>query len=198
MAIFILEDVNYIEHYGLARARTRSGRCNLFAALLSSAHPGPVAVLLLSGAVCTQTLLLLFLLVSIALLHSVCCSRLLYRSHGLVGEAGFCSAVLDGAHPAYMLGPGGWTVSLLNYSGSLKRLPLACRLERTATRHSWNGNWLLTNSIVFRLQRHSDHHAHASRPYQVGVLRNGLSKHAARTIHRGCRTPVTFWKLLLL
>lgn len=34
-------------------------------------------------------------------------------------------------------------------------------------KHSWNGNWLLTNSIVFRLQRHSDHHAHASRPYQV-------------------------------
>lgn len=27
MAIFILEDVNYIEHYGLQRALTRSGRC---------------------------------------------------------------------------------------------------------------------------------------------------------------------------
>ena len=27
MAIFVLEDVNYIEHYGLQRALTRSGRC---------------------------------------------------------------------------------------------------------------------------------------------------------------------------
>jgi alkane 1-monooxygenase len=26
-AIFILEDVNYIEHYGLQRSLTRSGRC---------------------------------------------------------------------------------------------------------------------------------------------------------------------------
>ncbi len=26
MAIFVLEDVNYIEHYGLQRALTRSGR----------------------------------------------------------------------------------------------------------------------------------------------------------------------------
>ena len=42
-----------------------------------------------------------------------------------------------------------------------------CSVERTTAKHSWNGNWLLTNSVTFRLQRHSDHHAHASRPYQV-------------------------------
>ena len=41
------------------------------------------------------------------------------------------------------------------------------RPEKTSTKHSWNGNWLLTNSVIFRLQRHSDHHAYASRPYQV-------------------------------
>ncbi len=41
------------------------------------------------------------------------------------------------------------------------------RPERTSTKHSWNGNWLLTNSVIFRLQRHSDHHAYAARPYQV-------------------------------
>lgn len=40
-------------------------------------------------------------------------------------------------------------------------------MERTTAKHSWNGNWLFTNSIIFRLQRHSDHHAHAHRPYQV-------------------------------
>lgn len=40
-----------------------------------------------------------------------------------------------------------------------------CRPE-----HSWNSNHLVSNLIVFHLQRHSDHHAHASRRYQA--LRN--------------------------
>lgn len=49
---------------------------------------------------------------------------------------------------------------------------LACRYERCAHRHSWNANWLFTNSVIFRLQRHSDHHAHADKPYQVrGCMR---------------------------
>ncbi|CAL5229287.1 g12584 [Coccomyxa viridis] len=51
-----------------------------------------------------------------------------------------------------------------------RRVTVICMIERTTAKHSWNGNWLLTNSVIFRLQRHSDHHAHASRPYQM--LRN--------------------------
>ena len=31
--------------------------------------------------------------------------------------------------------------------------------------HSWNSNFMATNAVTFRLQRHSDHHAHAERPY---------------------------------
>lgn len=34
-------------------------------------------------------------------------------------------------------------------------------------RHSWNANHLLTNCFLFMLQRHSDHHAHQSRRYQI-------------------------------
>ncbi|MET1077788.1 MAG: alkane 1-monooxygenase [Pseudomonas sp.] len=41
------------------------------------------------------------------------------------------------------------------------------RYERTTARHSWNSNFLLTNLFLFHLQRHSDHHAHAKRRYQV-------------------------------
>ena len=37
--------------------------------------------------------------------------------------------------------------------------------EKVAPRHSWNANTLATNAISFRLQRHSDHHAHAERPF---------------------------------
>ncbi|KAK9837326.1 hypothetical protein WJX81_006410 [Elliptochloris bilobata] len=37
---------------------------------------------------------------------------------------------------------------------------------RQDVQHSWNANWLFSNACLFRLQRHSDHHAHAARPYQ--------------------------------
>src|SRR3546814_9553645 len=36
--------------------------------------------------------------------------------------------------------------------------------------HSWNSNHLISNWALFQLQRHSDHHAHATRRYQS--LRN--------------------------
>lgn len=42
--------------------------------------------------------------------------------------------------------------------------------ERCQPQHSWNSNHLLSNWVVFQLQRHSDHHAHATRRYQA--LRN--------------------------
>jgi alkane 1-monooxygenase len=41
------------------------------------------------------------------------------------------------------------------------------KFERVSTKHSWNANHWLTNSLLFHLQRHSDHHTHAGRPYQV-------------------------------
>ncbi len=41
------------------------------------------------------------------------------------------------------------------------------RYERTDITHSWNSNYLLTNLLLFQLQRHSDHHAYPKRPYQV-------------------------------
>ena len=33
--------------------------------------------------------------------------------------------------------------------------------------HSWNAAQVLTNRLLFDLQRHSDHHAAAGRPYQT-------------------------------
>jgi alkane 1-monooxygenase len=41
------------------------------------------------------------------------------------------------------------------------------RFEKVAPRHSWNMDSLATNAVSFRLQRHSDHHAHAERPYHL-------------------------------
>ena len=40
----------------------------------------------------------------------------------------------------------------------------------TEPRHSWNTNHIVSNLMLFHLQRHSDHHANPLRPYQA--LRN--------------------------
>ncbi|MEQ1864295.1 MAG: alkane 1-monooxygenase [Micropepsaceae bacterium] len=44
------------------------------------------------------------------------------------------------------------------------------RYEAVQPRHSWNTNHIVSNLLLFHLQRHSDHHANAQRPYQA--LRN--------------------------
>ena len=41
------------------------------------------------------------------------------------------------------------------------------RYERTNHTHSWNSNYLITNLLLFHLQRHSDHHAFPKRRYQI-------------------------------
>ena len=41
------------------------------------------------------------------------------------------------------------------------------RYERCQPHHSWNSNHKVSNLITLHLQRHSDHHAHPTRPYQV-------------------------------
>ncbi len=50
-----------------------------------------------------------------------------------------------------------------------QRLPNG-RYEAVQPRHSWNTNHIVSNLLLFHLQRHSDHHANALRPYQA--LRN--------------------------
>lgn len=41
------------------------------------------------------------------------------------------------------------------------------RYERVTHLHSWNASQRISNWLLFNLQRHSDHHAHARRRYQV-------------------------------
>ena len=38
--------------------------------------------------------------------------------------------------------------------------------ETCQPHHSWNSNHLVSNLVLFQLQRHSDHHAHPARSYQ--------------------------------
>ena len=58
-------------------------------------------------------------------------------------------------------------VNYLEHYG-LKRQKLADgRYERCQPRHSWNSNHVVTNLLLYQLQRHSDHHANPTRHYQA-------------------------------
>ncbi len=52
-----------------------------------------------------------------------------------------------------------------HYGIARKKLPDG-RFEPCQPHHSWNSNHTVSNWALFHLQRHSDHHAHATRRYQ--------------------------------
>jgi alkane 1-monooxygenase len=53
-----------------------------------------------------------------------------------------------------------------HYGMSRKQLPSG-RYEKVTPLHSWNASHLVSNFLLFQLQRHSDHHAFAYKRYQV-------------------------------
>jgi len=60
-------------------------------------------------------------------------------------------------------------LTLANYIehyGLLRRVGENGKPEACRPHHSWNSNHMVTNWMLFHLQRHSDHHAHAARRYQ--------------------------------
>ncbi len=58
-------------------------------------------------------------------------------------------------------------VNYLEHYGLLRAKDAQGRFERTKPEHSWNSNHTVTNLFLYQLQRHSDHHAHPSRSYQL-------------------------------
>jgi alkane 1-monooxygenase len=59
------------------------------------------------------------------------------------------------------------SVNYIEHYGIMRREIAPGKYERVNPLHSWNANHLFSNLVLFQLQRHSDHHAYASRPYQV-------------------------------
>ncbi len=72
----------------------------------------------------------------------------------------------------------------VEHYGLLRALREDGRREPCAARHSWNSNHIVTNLALFHLQRHSDHHAHPTRPYQA--LRNFDEAPRLPTGYPGC------------
>lgn len=59
------------------------------------------------------------------------------------------------------------SVNYIEHYGIVRRELAPGKYERVNPLHSWNASQLVSNLVLFQLQRHSDHHAYASRPYQV-------------------------------
>lgn len=65
----------------------------------------------------------------------------------------------------------GWfQLTMANYIehyGLLRQTLENGRYERCQPHHSWNNNFKASNLLTLHLQRHSDHHAHPTRAYQL-------------------------------
>lgn len=59
------------------------------------------------------------------------------------------------------------TVNYLEHYGLERQRKATGETERVLHIHSWNANQPLGRYLLFELSRHSDHHAHARRKYQV-------------------------------
>jgi alkane 1-monooxygenase len=58
-------------------------------------------------------------------------------------------------------------VNYIEHYGMTRRMIAPGQYERVNPLHSWNTSYLISNFFLFQLQRHSDHHYHASKRYQV-------------------------------
>ncbi|MFP3900999.1 MAG: alkane 1-monooxygenase [Acidimicrobiia bacterium] len=58
-------------------------------------------------------------------------------------------------------------VNYIEHYGLLRRRGPDGRYERCRPEHSWNASNVVSNLLLFQLQRHSDHHAFPTRRYQV-------------------------------
>ncbi|MBD3655168.1 alkane 1-monooxygenase [Marinobacter sp.] len=59
------------------------------------------------------------------------------------------------------------TVNYMEHYGLLRQKDASGKYERTQPEHSWNSNHIITNLVLYQLQRHSDHHAHPTRKFQA-------------------------------
>lgn len=73
----------------------------------------------------------------------------------------------------FMIGQGAYGASLLEVINYVEHYGLKRqkdengKYERTKPEHSWNSNHVVTNLVLYQLQRHSDHHANPTRGFQA-------------------------------
>lgn len=109
----------------------------------------------------------------------------------VVASAVFGPQILWFLIPHHMLGWYALTqANYVEHYGLLRQKKPNGRYERTQPHHSWNTNHTFSNMMLFHLQRHSDHHAHPQRPYQV--LRDFEDVPSLPTGYGGCFAVAAF------
>jgi alkane 1-monooxygenase len=58
-------------------------------------------------------------------------------------------------------------INYIEHYGLLRQKGADGRYERCSPQHSWNSNHIVTNLVLYQLQRHSDHHANPTRGFQA-------------------------------
>lgn len=59
------------------------------------------------------------------------------------------------------------TVNYIEHYGLMRKVNPSGRFEKVNPTHSWNSDHPISRYVLFNLSRHSDHHAHAERPYYL-------------------------------
>lgn len=78
------------------------------------------------------------------------------------GATGLLAFALQGVVAVLLLE----TINYVEHYGLRRRELAPGRWERVGPEHSWNSARLVSNGYLFNLERHSDHHELASRPYE--------------------------------
>jgi alkane 1-monooxygenase len=79
------------------------------------------------------------------------------------------------------------SVNYIEHYGLTRREIAPGVYEKVEPRHSWNASYLMSNWLLFGLQRHADHHAFANRRYQI-----------LRHLEGGPQLPVGYPTMILL
>ncbi|MBH1972299.1 alkane 1-monooxygenase [Moraxellaceae bacterium AER2_44_116] len=81
----------------------------------------------------------------------------------ICGKGAIPFLVAQGAYGASLLE----VVNYIEHYGLLRQKDENGKYERTMPEHSWNSNYVVTNLVIYQLQRHSDHHAYPMRSFQA-------------------------------
>ena len=60
-------------------------------------------------------------------------------------------------------------INYLEHYGLLRKKLTNGEYEKVTIKHSWNAPHRFSNYLLFKLQRHSDHHENSLKPYQTLV-----------------------------
>jgi len=79
------------------------------------------------------------------------------------GAAALLFWLVQAAYAVFLLE----AINYVEHYGLERRVDAAGRPEPFGVQHAWNADHALTNGFIANLQRHSDHHLHAWKPYET-------------------------------